>query len=75
MRLLDNIFPLTAKKLIISEHVSNQPWLERCVCGEKGEKTFLIAKNIEEKNLVVVLDFVAVANLKFPNIPLIRQPH
>ena len=44
-----------------------QPWLERCVCREKGEKTFLIAKISEKKNLVVVLDFVAAANLKFPN--------
>ena len=29
----------------------------------KGEKTF---QNFEEKNLVVVLDSVAVGNLKFP---------
>ena len=32
----------------------------------KKVKNVSYCKNIQEKNLVVVLDFIAVANLKFP---------
>ena len=50
----------------LQEHVSTKPFLQKCGMQVRGQKIFGDCDYSREKNLVAVLDFADVANLKFP---------